>query len=531
MLDLTVPPLLAESSLPFRDSAQAKAWLAQLPLTNTVQAHEALLEVVDRLNLTVLRPYERLKILELLREPVAFLQEARSKTFAGHPLPLTLPEKRARQHVSSLWAAMRKGYRYCLAGAADGDAEVVDHLALMVVRGIRYSGLQILNYGFAKQAVDDRLWIELHDWYTFAEARGSTSQEVRDSLYGYHRLSTPAAAYLRALLLAAAEPYRIAPLELSATDALAAWAANKLTLSLSAEKSELVRVVNLESAQGLQAQGRQGKSDERNLRYIDLAPLAESLQRRVRKLAGGAKFTDLRLPQAFTQVDAPALLQRLLSAWSTPPEGEPLQPTTETFCEVTVDLVHMHELTAGRVFTQPSSTAELSRLDTERIAALGHVGRSVADSGRLPQPERWQLLLEGAKSLRMCRSEMGKERINLNQLIGVRAIGDKEFQPAVIRNLVEQVQGIVVDAVALPGRAEAVAFRPLALTEASKHYTPGLTLVDRGGKRPATLLVPSRAFQPGRTVELMTQTTSYKARFTTLIERGPNFDWVNCEVE
>jgi hypothetical protein len=531
MLDLTVPPLLAESSLPFRDAAQAKAWLAQLPLTNTVQAHEALLEVVDRLNLTVLRAYERLKILELLREPVAFLQEARSKTFAGHALPLAVQEKRARQHVTSLWAAMRKGYRYCLAGAVDGDADVVNHLALLVVRGIRYAGLQILNYGFAKQAVDDRLWIELHDWYAFAEARGCASQEVRDSLYGYRRLSTPTAAYLRALLLAAAEPYRIAPPELTATDALAAWAANKVTLALAAEKSELVRVVNLESVQGLQAQGRQGEVDQRNLRFIDLAPLAESLQRRIRKLAAGAKFTELRLPQAFTQVDALALLQRLHSAWSTPPEGEPLQPTTQTFCEVTIDLVHMHELTAGRVFAQPDSAVELSRLDTERIATLGHVGRSVGKSEGLAQPERWKLLLEGANSLRICRSEEGKERITLNQLIGVRAIGDKEFQPAVIRNLVEQVQGIVVDAVALPGRAEAVAFRPLALTEASKHYTPGLSLVDRAGKHPATLLVPSRAFQPGRTVELMTQTTSYKARFTALIERGANFDWVNCEVQ
>jgi hypothetical protein len=531
MLDLTVPPLLAESSLPFRDSAQAKAWLAQLPLTNTVQAHEALLEVADRLNLTVLRPYERLKILELLREPVAFLQEARGKTFAGHALPLTLQEKRARQHVTSLWAAMRKGYRYCLAGAVDGDADVANYLSLLVVRGIRYAGLQILNYGFAKQAVDDRLWIELHDWYAFAEARGSASQEVRDSLYGYRRLSTPASAYLRALLLAAAEPYRKTPLELMATDALAAWAANKVTLSLSAEQSDLVRAVNLESAQGLQAQGRQGKSEQRNLRYIDLAPLAESLQRRIRKLAAGAKIIELRLPQAFTQVDALALLQRLHSAWSTPPAVEPLQPATQTFCEVTVDLVHMHELTAGRVFTQPNSVVNLSRLDTERIAALGHVGQAVGKSAGLPQPERWRLLLEGSNSLRICRSEEGKERINLNQLIGVRAIGDKEFQPAVIRNLVEQVQGIVADAVALPGRAEAVAFRPLALTEAAKQYTPGLTLVDRAGKQPATLLLPSRAFQPGRTVELMTQTTAYKARFTTLIERGSNFDWVNCEVE
>jgi len=160
----------------------------------------------------------------------------------------------------------------------------------------------------------------------------------------------------------------------------------------------------------------------------------------------------LRLPQAFTQVDALALLQRLHRAWTTSPAVESLQPRAQVFCEVTVDLTQMHELAAGRVFTQPNSASELSRLDTERIAALGHVGRSPGSNGNLSQPQRWALLAEGSDSLRICRSEPGKERVTLNQLIGVRAIGEKEFQAAVIRSLVEQPQGIVADAVALPGR-------------------------------------------------------------------------------
>ena len=183
------------------------------------------------------------------------------------------------------------------------------------------------------------------------------------------------------------------------------------------------------------------------------------------------------------------------------------------------------------MFTQPDAVNELSRIDTERIAALGHVGRASGSSANLPQPERWALLAEGSNTLRICRAEAGKERVSLNQLIGVRALGDKQFQAAVIRSLVEQPQGIVADAVALPGRTEAVAFRPLALTEASKHYVPGLSLIDRGGKLPATLLLPGRAFQPGRAVELHAAHSSHKARFTTLIERGANFDWLNCEVE
>jgi hypothetical protein len=529
MLDLTLPSLLAESSLPFRDGPQAKEWLAQLPLTNTTQAHEALLEVVDRLNLASQPAYERLKILEVLREPVAFLQEARGKSFAGHALPLTVQEKRAREHVTGLWAAMRKGYRYCLAGALRGDPEAMKYVPLLVARGLRYAGLQILNYGLAKQVVDERLWRELHDWYAFAETHGNTGHEVRDSLYGYKRLSTPLAAYVRALLLVAAEPYRLTPAELLACDALTAWAATKVSLSTSQPAAGTVRTVQLGGAEGLQARGAR-REDDASLRYIDLTPLGESLQRRIRKLAGGAKLAELRLPPAFTQVDALALLRRLHSAWCEAPASEFLQRTGTAFCEVVLDLTQLHEHAAGRPFAQPDTPVELSRLDMERIAALGHAPRS-ANGADLPKPERWALLGESADTLRICRPSAATGQLSLNQLIGVRAVGDKEFQPAVIRSLVDRAgQGIVADVVALPGRGAPVAFRPLAPTDASKSFVPGLTLRDRRETQPATLLLPSRAFQPGRGVELLAP-QPHKARLTTLIERGTNFDWVNCEVE
>jgi len=79
---------------------------------------------------------------------------------------------------------MRKGYRYCLAGAIDGDIEALNYVPLLVVRGIRYAGLQILNYAFAQAGGGRPSVRELHDWYGFAEARGNAGYEVRDSLYG-----------------------------------------------------------------------------------------------------------------------------------------------------------------------------------------------------------------------------------------------------------------------------------------------------------------------------------------------------------
>jgi len=60
-----------------------KDWLAQLPLTNARQAHNLLLAQMKLLNAATLAAADRLQILEMLREPVAFVQGERAKRYSG----------------------------------------------------------------------------------------------------------------------------------------------------------------------------------------------------------------------------------------------------------------------------------------------------------------------------------------------------------------------------------------------------------------------------------------------------------------
>jgi len=60
-----------------------KDWLAQLPLTNARQAHSLLPAQMKLLNAATLAPADRLQILEMLREPVAFVRGKRAKHCCG----------------------------------------------------------------------------------------------------------------------------------------------------------------------------------------------------------------------------------------------------------------------------------------------------------------------------------------------------------------------------------------------------------------------------------------------------------------
>jgi len=65
--------------------------LQTVPLINVGPAHVRLLGQLEELNAFKLAPAERLKILELMRDPVNFVQKELAKKFASRPAPLARP--------------------------------------------------------------------------------------------------------------------------------------------------------------------------------------------------------------------------------------------------------------------------------------------------------------------------------------------------------------------------------------------------------------------------------------------------------
>ncbi|MBV8660301.1 MAG: hypothetical protein JO142_20980, partial [Burkholderiales bacterium] len=158
MLKLELPPLDINQPLEFADARGFKEWLKLVPMINVRQAHDEVLDTLTRLNQSAVLPIERLKMMELLRDAVALLQEENAKRYFGKPFPLAEIEDGIWRTNVWLWLAMSTGYRHCWQAALDNDPVVADHKALCGQRALRYAALAIREHHLAYRSVPAERW-------------------------------------------------------------------------------------------------------------------------------------------------------------------------------------------------------------------------------------------------------------------------------------------------------------------------------------------------------------------------------------
>ena len=65
---------LNADQLQFNDGASCKRWIESLPITNVQSAQNALIQQIALVRQAGIAPAELLRVLEALREPVAYVQ-------------------------------------------------------------------------------------------------------------------------------------------------------------------------------------------------------------------------------------------------------------------------------------------------------------------------------------------------------------------------------------------------------------------------------------------------------------------------
>ena len=531
MLDLTQPTLLNQTSLPFNDARTCKDWLNSLPLTDVAQAHRLITDAVDSLNLTEMSGFERLKMMELMRDKVAFLQEKGRGSFAGKPVPLAPAAWEAWQRTADLWQGMEQGYRYALLAAANGDADTAKHAALIVQRCLRYSGLQIIYHGLACIDVPARLVTDLHQLFQYAEQRGVAHVAVKDSLDGHRGATTAAQSYVRALLVEAADIMHLSGRELLAVDALLKkWAAKVVISRIPPEGDPAtLRCADLAGDKGLKAPVIKAVQRD-TLMYLDLNALSDSLRRRLRRLAAGVAWHELSLPPAFASVQVATLLAHVQRCWCQAAAGDALTEPARDKCEVVGGLETLHHALTGKPFEAPRQSDDLGNLQAEQMAVFGKViarsssaGGKPASANAINPVETWKLEGASASRLRMRRPPSSHISLSQQQLIGYRGAAMAEYGLAIVRGLADKGSaGLLIDATPLPCRPEAIIFRAK-----ESAFLPGLRLVE-DADGPVTLIVPQGVFSAGKIVEVRTDAIQMY-RLTGLTQRGANYEWVTCE--
>ncbi|MDN3577981.1 hypothetical protein QWZ03_14520 [Chitinimonas viridis] len=539
---LDLPPFDASLPMEFADARGFRDWLKLVPMINVRQAHGEVLDTLARLNVSPVLPIERLKMLEMLREPVAMLQEENAKRYFGKPFPLALTEDGIWLANNQLWLAMSTGYRHCWQAAIKGDVMVADHKALAGQRALRYAALAIREHHLAYRVVPQARWDDLYALYQIATDADVATKIVKDSLNKQTELSSCHAAFLQALLLAAANPSSMPVRQIIWTDRLLdRWSNQAAMATVSpADQDKGVLAFNL-AAPGELKRHDPPPSGE-GWRFLDIDPIGKSIKKRIKYLRAGESPAQLGLGEEYAATTVENHLIGLYQEWCDLPieRGMPRRPARDDAPEAQVGLglVATHFAVGGERFGQPAEPMEVRGRAIADFQLFGgqahHLSAAKVNRDAEPEPEMeaWRVHNESALGFKLERNEPGG-RLMHGQLVAVRPRPGQGYMVGTVRWLLEGSNGEIAMGVrALPGMPQAVAVRATGLNTFSNRFTQALLLPGMPTLQALpSLLLPPTWFKAGRIIEVHIEGQIKKVRLDQLIERGQDFERVAFQGE
>lgn len=540
-IDLGLPPLTSTLAPDFADAPACQAWLAGLPLTNIAQAQTQLLRQMNLLNRYPLPVDARLKILELLRGPIDFIQEQCQKHYAGRPLPLSEAGQAAFDSSQTLWQELETGYLHCLQACLNGTAGFAKspHLlaALAATRAMSALQAMYLDHCRAKILPSPMYWRRLHLIYRAAEEQKISLLPVEDSL---RHKATAASVYAEVLLLAAACPEELRPKQLALVAFWAQLWSEKVVILQKPPDDPRTPALCVDLA-GKQAAAFQFQlTDSTASRWLELAGLRKSIKKRLVLLEQGELPEALNLGKDCLQPDCETLLKQVYRHWCkggrkrVAGSGRTALRSKDN-CQLVAGIEAIHYYLSGQLFRKPDQPVYMSRSEHEEIATFGRIATRF-DEGKNQLHdfilEEWRVLDENVAELRLERSlKQPGGRLVSGQLVAVRQDDGEGFLLGTL-SWVAMSSGqdsLLASVHILPGTPVAVALRNSAANQASTQYSQGFCLpAIEGLGEVASVFTPKGWFSPGKTIGAHTD-CARNIRLDRLIERGTDFERVAFE--
>lgn len=326
-------------------------WVAGLPLANLGETCRLVFASLTEINGAELSATQRYRTLEALRGTVHYLANALTRRIAGTAFPLPDKTRRVARLLQEIQLEMAKGYhaavhQILLQGVSRQDHEP---LAAAAQRSLYYYAQALLAIYQVYETPDPQHWCEIHGLYAETERRGLHLSPLRDPYrHGGGGVSV-GHMYKHILLLALADPQRLAQQEMAALHLMLDVWADQSRLTAVAEPGDPPTsfMVNLrDDAPAARLLYSEAAVTE-HCRWLDTTALCHTL----RGLLSGAGH-DHSLPIAETPEQLSgklprSLVQRLLGAWaSTAKRGFSRSPYRGT-ARVQFGLSASHEAAGG----------------------------------------------------------------------------------------------------------------------------------------------------------------------------------------
>ena len=526
-----MPSFLPTQQPVVADLKGCEAWLARAALADARQACRELTALLESLEEVSPPEAPYVEILERLREPIVVAQAEHGKKFAGRPLPLKDFEIGAFEQVSDLWTTLGRAFKRLLRSAIeDRSPDLAGKEALLAHRALDcVAELMVVHYR-ARRELDNELWQDLHQLYQTAEQQGVTMTTVSAG----HRsksVSTCNEAYVRALLLALANPPGLASRELQWTRRWASMWAYKVELVAAAEDAQgyAVDLAGNQPPAWIKADAATPTT-----RFLETANLRRSVRSRVKKLESGVDPQTLGLGKDCVQPDVGRLLVQLARVWvEVPAPRQFTRRLVAARAELVSGLESIHVALSGKAFKSAGSGRhwDYSRRDAEQIHIYQGARSSEIEEGATAfAAEKWETLDESANGFRIRRKGPG-ERLSLGQLVGLRPAGARGFILSEVRWLMSGIDGsLTVGASALPGLAKAVAVRPASTPNNAPEPYVQAFLLPNAAAQPGSLVMPSGWYQASRELEVRDEDELIRVKLAGLAQRGHDYDRANFSV-
>jgi len=527
MAHLDLPTISPDAEPEFTDASGCAKWLQTVPLINVGPAHVRLLGQLEELNAYKLAPAERLKILELLREPVTFVQKEQAKKISSRPAPLAPPEREILKNVHALWDALSTGYQHCVQAIVERAGGL--NIPLVGQRVLWCTGEKMVTCYQAYQDAGEQEWKVLHRVYALVEERGKTREEVAHPVHK-GRETNCMETYAQVLLLDLSNPGKLTPRQIELISVwLERWTRKVSIGRESADTGDAAPLmVDLSGASGASHHPVEGAA----ARVLDIGELRSDLRKRVALLRKGETPAELGLGEEVTAALADSMLVLLYRRWCEDKQSRvhPRHGATGT-AQTCLGMPAIHYFVSGRAFASRGAGRPISQKEHEELATFGRLATRHADdpatSPNFPL-ETWQIKDESASGLRLERVDPNANaRLLLGQLLGIRLADSKVFLLCTIKWLSVSTEfGLRIGVQILPGVPQGVAIRPAGVT--TDPYTQGFLLPAFAPlQAPETLVTPAGWFKPKR--ELEVADSPGRLRLVELVDRGADFERLGFE--
>ncbi len=545
MLSIDQPSITGANRTVISDAKSCQHWIEALPLTNGSAAQTEIQLQLELLNHTsALSGFERWLILEQLREPVLFVQDALTQKFLGKPMPLEAGEIALWEKTLELWKDFTHGYQICLQNYQDNEQALASVAPAIFHRILQLAGIQMACYQQIYQGVPDRLWKQLHNSYDQAEKLKLAKSVLKDPLSPLQDSTRPESAYLHALLMDLADPYHLQPKQYAQIHRwLARWS---VRISLSATPCAVTHpelklptlIVDLNRPTGVQF----GTPFENgaSIRHLDMNLLAATLIKRIRHLRKGEPPEELDIGEECQQPSCEAQLIHLYQQWCEPPQNRAFERrASDTNAQISFGIAAIHFFCNGaKPFRQPNERPheDFSWREAQDLKIFGQVStqtKKLQASQAGYSAENWQILDESALGFKLAANGLHAARVTLNQLIAIRHPQAKHFAIGTVRWMRFDANGdLNVGIRTYPGIPMAVGIRsPVLISTLQNKFLQAFLLPEIPAlKTQASLMLPHGWFAPNKQIELFID-DPLNVRLIKSIERGADYERVSFEIK